>query len=150
MKLHQKIKSYFKNHDFRMWKDLRFEPGSWFSHPTEEILIEIASRLRDMDSCVDPEDARFRMKEKNCVKFGSLDALMPWLSKILKSDFEETSGESEVFGWKFRYQMKPHPASPDSMCLSNTLTSVKKQNSHCIYTLVSIRKFGGSYYCWTF
>ena len=150
MKVHHKIKSYFKAHDFRMWKDLRFDSGLCFSHPTEEILIEIASRLRDMDPGRELEDTRFRMKEKNSLKFETLDGLMPWLSKILKSDFDETSEESEVFGWHFRYQLKPHPVSPDSICLSNTLTSVKKQNSHCVYTLVSIRKFEGKYYCWTF
>lgn len=150
MKLQHKIKSYFKTHDFHLWKDLRFDQGLSFVHPTQEILIEIASCLSDMKPCDSLEDKRFRMKEKNAISFDSINEMIPWLSRTLKSDFEETSKESEIHGWKFRYQFKPHNASAGSFCLSNALTSLRKQNSHCMYSLVSIRKFAGKYYCWTF
>ncbi|MBD3582391.1 hypothetical protein [Flavobacterium selenitireducens] len=150
MKLQHKIKTYFKTRDFHLWKDLRFDQGLSFVHPTEEILIEIASYLVDMEPCDPLEDKRFRMKETTAVAFDNVDEMMPWLSRIVRSDFEETSQESKIFDWKFRYQLKPYTTSVGSHCLSNALTSLKKENSHCIYALVSIRKFSGKYYCWTF
>jgi len=150
MKLQHKIKSYFKAHDFHLWKDLRFDNGLNFVHPTDEILIEIASCLNHMKPCATLEDKRFRMKENSAIVFDSIDKLTPWLLKVLKADFDETSRESIDYGWEFRYEFKPHKTSTDSFCLSTALTSVRKRNSHCVYTLVSIRKFSGRYYCWTF
>lgn len=151
MKLKHKIKSWFKTRDFYLWKELRFDEGFCFAQPSEEILVDIAAFLRDnLKPVAQLEDKRFRLKEKTAVAFASIDELMPWISKILASDFDETSRESEEYGWKFKYQLKMHRASENSVCLTNALTSTKKENSHCVYTLVSIRKFEGRYFCWMF
>ena len=150
MRLTHKIKSYFKTRDFHSWKELRLDDGLCFVNPTEEILVEIASCLRELPSCETLEDDRYRMKQKNAVVFNGINDLVPWLSRILHADFEETSEESAVYAWEFRYQFMPHRASDGSFCISNMLTSKRKPNSNCIYSLVSIRKFSGKYYCWTF
>ncbi len=151
MKLQHKIKSYFKQHDFHLWKDLRLDEGLCFVRLTDEILVEIAGYLRDnLQEVTALEDKRFRLKEKSAVAFGSIDKLMVYLSKALKSDFSETSKESQVYDWEFTYQLKPHRTSENSISLTNALTSLKKENSHCVYTLVTMRKFGGKIYCWTF
>ena len=149
MKLQHKIKSFFKMRDFHLWKDLRLDEGLSFAQPSEEILVEIAAYLLHLEPAQKLEDRRFRLKEKTAISFDSIDQILPWISKILTSDFEETAKESKLYDWDFRYQMKPHRTSENSCCLVNTLTSLKKQNSHCVYTLVSIRKFGSKFYCWT-
>ncbi|NUY81614.1 hypothetical protein HUK80_11950 [Flavobacterium sp. MAH-1] len=150
MRLQHKIKSYFKKFGFHLWKDLDIGNGFCFEVIDQESLLEIASRLRDMEESGSIEDKRFRMKQKTAVRFSSLDELLPWLSKILIADFAETSNESKANSWEFKYILKPHPTSAKSMCLVNALTSLKKENSHCVYTLVSIRKHDKEFYCWTF
>ncbi|RZJ73981.1 hypothetical protein [Flavobacterium sp.] len=151
MKLQHKIKSYFKQHDFHLWKDLRLDEGLCFAHPTEEMLVEIAGYLRDnLSEVTILEDKRFRLREKSAVAFSSIDELMPFLSKILSIDFSETSKESAIYDWEFTYQLKPHLTSEHSISLVNAVTSLKKEHSHCVYTLVSMRKFEGKIYCWTF
>lgn len=151
MTLIHKIKSYFVKHEFHLWKD--FSYGKYalrFGEPSEDILLEIGSFIKDnLVESAQAYDEKFRLKEKTAIMCDSLDELLPLIRKAITADYPETLAQSREYNWQFQYFLNNHHSSKDTICVSNGLTSNEQLSKNCIYTLASIRKFEGKYYCWT-
>lgn len=150
MNLISKIKSYFVRHSLHAWKD--FSPGDYevtFHTPGDDALVDVAGFIvRHLRETGQIGNKRHRLREEVAVPCASLDELMLLVQQILERDFHQTTAESLLYDWEFRYFLAEHTQCADTICLSNALVSRKNPAGHCIYPLATIQKSAGVYYCW--
>lgn len=149
MRLPQKIKQYFKKRDFHLWKEAPKKEGFVFQQINADVLTEIAGYLLKNLSASDAAfDRKHRLKENRAKIFSNLDDLVSWLGQILEKDASETLWECRENEWSYQYSVRPHTLSEGTIVIANLLSANKKENSHCLYTMASVRKSGGKFYGW--
>lgn len=150
MNLIQKIKSYFIKYEFYSWKDFnRDEFDLRFTLLNDEMLLDIGSYFKNnLAESKQIGNKRHRLKDELANCCASLDELLPLIKNIVDADYKETLAESIEYKWDFEYFVGAHKRCENTICISNSLTSLTGPNGTCVYPLATIRKYNGNYYCW--
>ena len=147
MHLIKKIKSYFTKYDWHSWKD--YDSDKYpvkFREMSDETILDIVSYInRSLQEAPEVGNSRHRLKEDKAISCKNIDQLMLLIRSIIETDFAETVAESQLYSWDFQYVVGEHQACPDTICISNVLTS---KSGNCIYALASIRKSDVLFHLW--